>query len=116
MHSKRSNNGDENGTIASISKNNNSNGLEVRTSSRVRRPTARGSSLFYTLTPSYKRKKKVKTRTAAAHIAKMLKPGGRRPIRNSAKSISNVCLSPNFTPCFKIILVNFFVPVCFSLY
>ncbi|XP_021752704.1 ATPase family AAA domain-containing protein At1g05910-like [Chenopodium quinoa] len=96
MHSKRSNNGDENGVVASVTNdnnndNNNSNGMEKRTSSRVRRPVMR-NTFYFKNSPGYRRKnrKKVKTRTAAAHIAKYLKPGGRRPIHNSSKSISNL--------------------------
>lgn len=90
MHSKRSNNGDENGTIGKANNRSNSNGLELRTSSRIRRPPIRGI-LYYTSSPTFRNnRKKSKTRTAAAHIAKLLTPGGRRPLRNSTKSISKL--------------------------
>lgn len=108
MHSKRSSSAtNENGAaIASVSANNNNinnvnnnssnnkvNGMEKRTSSRIRRPPMRGI-YYYSASPAFlKNRKKSKTRTAAAHIAKLLKPGGRRPLRNSKKSISNLDVS-----------------------
>ncbi|GAB4842954.1 hypothetical protein Ancab_012932 [Ancistrocladus abbreviatus] len=90
MYTKRSAQSSENGAAASIRNNNNYNG-PVRTSDRVRRrPKVFGRNYFYYNPSSIIRpkKKKSKTRTAAAHIAKMLSPG-RRPMRNANKNISN---------------------------
>ncbi|XP_057546908.1 ATPase family AAA domain-containing protein At1g05910 isoform X2 [Amaranthus tricolor] len=96
MHSKRSSQRNENGNLGSIGNtlNNNSNntdndGMVTRTSNRIRRPALRGL-LYYSSSSNFlKKRKKSKTRTAAVHIAKLLKPGARRPIGSSKKSISN---------------------------
>ncbi|GMH28565.1 hypothetical protein Nepgr_030408 [Nepenthes gracilis] len=90
MYSKRSGQRNENGT-ASIHNNNSFNG-PLRTSDRLRsRPKVYGRNYFYYNSTSIVRpkKKKSKTRTAAAHIAKMLRTGN-RPIRKGNKSISNL--------------------------
>lgn len=96
MHPKRSGHGNENGSVSGSNKNKNSgnNGApQVRTSDRIRRPASRyghGRGMLYYSSATFRKKKKSKTRTAAAQIAKMLKPGG-RPIRTpNNNSISNL--------------------------
>lgn len=84
MHPKRSGHGNENGTAP-----------QLRTSDRIRRPASRyghGRGMLYYSSSTFRKKKKSKTRTAAAQIAKMLKPGG-RPIRTPDKSMSNLDVS-----------------------
>ncbi|XP_074320047.1 ATPase family AAA domain-containing protein At1g05910 [Silene latifolia] len=90
MHSRRSNHGTEiNGNVEVHDSDN--NGLRAtRTSSRIkRRPMGYKSPFYYTsgsMLRNNHRKKKAKTRTAAAHIAKMLSPGG-RSIHASKKNL-----------------------------
>ncbi|KAL9233207.1 hypothetical protein vseg_008232 [Gypsophila vaccaria] len=108
MHSKRSGHGpDRNGNIKPINEantNNNVNGdgtgttglPATRSSDRIkRRPTGYAKSPFYySAGPTFRnnrRKLKSKTRTAAAHIAKLLSPGARSlHVSNKNLDMSNL--------------------------